>query len=327
MGVTFATAFLAYAILSMPGPVGQYAELVKSRKGDAVNASLFTADPAADPLMVRIQAEAAKRAEKPVNARVDPVWKAIPAYNGVQVDIHQTYRINKEKSNHEELQLVYREIPAAVQLEHLPPNPVYKGNPRKPMVSLMINVAWGDEYIPSMLKSLEDANVKATFFLDGSWLKSHEETARTIMAAGHELSNHAYSHKDMSKISNALANLEISKTEVLLKKLGIQNKLFAPPSGDFDEETVRIAYSMKLQTILWTLDTVDWQKPSPESVIHKITTRVEAGSMILMHPTEASSKALPAMIKGIKGKGYVLGTVSELLSPQRVPKVEQSFAF
>jgi peptidoglycan/xylan/chitin deacetylase (PgdA/CDA1 family) len=79
---------------------------------------------------------------------------------------------------------------------------------------------------------------------------------------------------------------------------------------------------MKLRTILWTLDTVDWMKPTPDSIVRKISARVEPGSLILMHPTASSSGALEGMIREIRRKGLALGTVSELISPNRVPKVE-----
>jgi peptidoglycan/xylan/chitin deacetylase (PgdA/CDA1 family) len=93
--------------------------------------------------------------------------------------------------------------------------------------------------------------------------------------------------------------------------------LFAPPSGDFDQETVQIASEMGMKTILWTLDTVDWTNPGAARIIQKISSRVEPGSLILMHPTRSSSEALPEMIRSIKSKGLTLATVSELISPKR----------
>jgi probable sporulation protein (polysaccharide deacetylase family) len=274
-------------------------------------------------LTERIELEAEKRRIPPVNARLDRVWKAIPGYNGVEVDVEKSLAVTLEKQSQDQLHLVLKEVPPAIGLEQLGSHPIYKGNPQKPMVSLMINVAWGDEFLPKMLQILEKEQVHATFFLDGSWLKKNIATAQTIKSKGHELSNHAYSHKNMSQISRDQAYSEIFKTEQLLQKeLDVTNVLFAPPSGDFNQATVDIARSLKLKTILWTLDTVDWQKPSPSSIIKKISSRVEPGSLILMHPTSSSSEALEGMIQVIKKKGLHLGTVSELISSDRVPEVE-----
>jgi probable sporulation protein (polysaccharide deacetylase family) len=178
-----------------------------------------------------------------------------------------------------------------------------------------------------MLDVLERQKVKATFFFDGSWLNKNEAIAKSIGEKGHELSNHAYSHKNMSQLGREQAIDEIVKTQKLLDKLGVNNKLFAPPSGDFDDETVKIAKELGLQTILWTLDTVDWKNPGGESIVRRLTPKLEPGSMILMHPTSSSSEALEQLIKNIKEKGLVLGTVSELISPERIPVVEQQIKF
>lgn len=275
----------------------------------------------------QIIVEAEKLRIEPINAKVDPVWKAIPGYNGLEVDIDKTLKLALENPMSTSIPYVFKEIVPDVKLADLPVNPIYKGNSHKPMVSFMINVAWGNEYIPEILKTLKDENVKTTFFLDGSWLQRNKAIAERMLEEGHELSNHAYSHKNMSRLSRSAAETEILKTEHLLNELGVKNRLFAPPSGDFNLETVRIAKQLGLYTVLWTHDTVDWKKPDPDSVVRKITSRMEPGALILMHPTEASSKALGPMIQYAKKHGYAVGTASDLISEKRVTSVERPVDF
>lgn len=266
-------------------------------------------------MLRQIEEEAKKARVEPIDARVDPVWKAIPGYNGKEIDIEQTFELSRKAKT---IHYVYKEIPPRISLKDLGAHPVYKGNPQKKMAALMINVAWGNEFIEPMLTTLRRENVKATFFFDGSWLSKNVELAKTIAADGHELSNHAYSHPNMSSLNRAQALLEITKTEKLLKEeLGVENKLFAPPSGDFNQETVKIAHELGLQTVLWTLDTVDWRKPSPDWIVRRIIAKLEPGALILMHPTDSSNKALPELIQNIKRRGLALDTVSRLLSPHR----------
>lgn len=272
-------------------------------------------------LLVQIKEEAAKKYVPAINARVDRVWHAIPGYIGLEVDVEKTYELAKNQSQSKEIHYIYQEVVPEINLEDLGPKPIYRGNPEKRMVSIMVNVAWGDEFIPTILDVFEKEQVRATFFFDGSWLSKHRSTAEQIAKLGHELSNHAYSHKNMSRLNRQMANEEIAKTEKLLKQLGVNNRLFAPPSGDYNMETVRIAHELNLKTVLWLVDTVDWKHPSPDSIIQKISAQVEPGAMILMDPTHSSSKALAGMIKAIKRKGYRLDTVSELLSTKRVPEV------
>lgn len=273
--------------------------------------------------LAAIVKEAEQRNVAPMNATLDRVWKAIPGYNGKEVDVERSLQLAKDWVPGTKLPLVWKEIRPQISLEDLPVEPIYKGNPHKPMVTLMVNVAWGNEYLPSMLKTLDDENVRATFFFDGTWLSKNMDLAKEIAERGHEVSNHGYSHKDMSKLNRQQAIDEIAKTEKLLQDgLGVQNQWFAPPSGDFDQETVEIAYELKLRTVLWTIDTVDWMKPTPESIVNKISRRLEPGALILMHPTESSSIALPSIIREVKARDMVLGTVSELLSTNRVPDKE-----
>lgn len=270
-------------------------------------------------LLAEIEAEAAKTRVEPVDAKVDSVWKAMPGYNGQMVNVEETYKRALKRKSGEPISYVYQQIPAKVTLDDLGEQPIYRGNPNKPMVSFMINVAWGNEFIEPMLNILDEEKIKTTFFLDGSWLKKNPELAAMILKRGHEVENHAYSHPNMSQLSRSRAELEIAKTQELLKEsLGVTNKWFAPPSGDFNQQTVSIAYGRGLKTVLWTLDTVDWMNPSPESVVQKITKRVEPGFLILMHPTSSSSKAMKGMIQGIRAKGLHIGTVSETLSPERI---------
>jgi len=310
-----------------PGAMKDFAEEADDLYGMAVPAMAHGSakvTPLGDSeLLNRIKKEAETRNIPPVDAKVDRVWKAIPGLNGRSVDVEKTFQLAKRHPASEPIPFVYRTIPPAVGLKDLGAHPIYKGNPQKKMIALMINVAWGDEFLPGMLQTLRDENVHATFFFDGTWLSKNIEAAKKIGEEGHELSNHAYSHKNMSQLSRSAAMEEIRKTQQLLdEKVGVKNGLFAPPSGDFDQETVDIAHGMGLQTVLWTFDTVDWKKPDPEVVLSRFRRLVEPGTLVLMHPTEASSKALPGLIKEAKKQGLALGTVSELISPERLPELE-----
>ncbi|MNB64122.1 Peptidoglycan-N-acetylglucosamine deacetylase [compost metagenome] len=314
--VALACMVVVIGLGSTAGPIKDM--LSQQRSGEVAALPAMLADKG-DELRSRIEARAAQLKEAPVDARVDRIWKAIPGYNGLEVDVEGTYRKALLLPAGSPIPYVYKQTPPSVGLDELGAQPIYRGNPAKPMVAFMINVAWGNEYLIPMLDILDQEKVKATFFLDGSWLSKNRELALEIQKRGHEIENHAYTHPNMSTLSRARATMEIEKTKSLLKSsLGVENRWFAPPSGDYDQETVEIARELGLKTVLWTVDTVDWRNPSPDSVIAKITTKAEPGTLVLMHPTNASSKALRGMIRGIRAKGLTLGTVSETLSSERV---------
>src|SRR5699024_1095964 len=131
-------------------------------------------------------------------------------------------------------------------------SPIFKGNPKKAMVAFQINVACGNDYIPEILKKLKKHKIKATFFLDGSWTKKNPRLAKMIAQEGHEIGNHAYSHPDLKKLSNEKIHEELMKTnEVIEATVGKTPKWFAPPSGSYHQEVVKIADDINMKTVLW----------------------------------------------------------------------------
>lgn len=278
-------------------------------------------------LMDAIRAGAAAYEAAPIDAKLDAGGKsAIPGYNGLTVDIERSYELTMQKGGDPaHIAYAFRQVPPKVKLDDLGPLPIYRGNPAKPMAALMINVAWGEQHLPHMLQVLEKEGVRCTFFFDGKWLSKHTEEAKRIGALGHELSNHAYSHRNMSQLGEGQAREEIAKTEKLLtEQLGVRNTLFAPPSGDYSMQTVKLAHAMKLRTILWSVDTIDWKNPPPDAVVAKIARKSGPGTLVLMHPTPTSSAALEGMIRELKRKGLTLATVSEVISETRLEPAEKT---
>jgi len=280
----------------------------------------------ADRSLEEIIRQYAKEHDVPaIEPKVDPVWKLIPGYNGLAVDTEATLFFAKMHAvkSLDQIPFMWKEVEPATKIDQLGAYPIYRGNPNKPQVSLMINVAWGTEYLEAILTALRNEHVKATFFLDGSWLKRHPQLAKKIAQEGHEIGNHAYSHPQMSRLTEKRIKEEIVRTEKLIQSITNQSsQYFAPPSGDYDQRVVKIAKELHLQTVLWTLDTIDWKKPSPETIIQRIIPKADNGHLILMHPTESSANALPQLIKKIKEKGLKIAPVKDTLSTKRILQVE-----
>lgn len=294
---------------------------IEAIKGEAIPVAHIVDDH----LYKKIEEEAKKYEQLPQDAVIDRVWKAIPGYNGLTVDISASYKkMKKHGGQYDEEKLVFKQTKPKVHLEDLPPSPIYKGNPQKPMVSFLVNVAWGNEYLPQILKVMKEHDVKSTFFLDGSWVKKNPQLAKMIVEEGHEIGNHAYSHPDMRQLSNARIREELVKTnEVIYATLAIVPKYFAPPSGSFRQDVVDIAAQLNMNTIMWSVDTVDWKNPDPQTMVQNVLSKVHRGAMILMHPTSSAASGMDDLIKGVKAKGYQIGTVSELFDETRINLTEK----
>lgn len=174
---------------------------------------------------------------------------------------------------------------------------------------------------PEILKILDETQVKATFFLIGAELEQNLAEGRKIVAAGHEIGNHSYSHIRMLLVSPSFVQEEIEKTDRLIRESGYSKEIhFRPP------------YCKKLFTLPWYLSqtgrkTITWDvEPDSDPKIaadsRKIVevTRTDArpGSIILLHAMypnrQPSLQAVRGIIETLKQDGYRFTTVSELLT-------------
>src|SRR5699024_3971681 len=256
--------------------------------------------------------------EESQDAYIDRVWKKTPGRNGLKVNVEESYEQMKKKGTFDESLLVYEEIPPETTLQQLPAAPIYRGHPEKERVALLINVSWGEEHLPKILEVLDDHDVQATFFIEGKWAKEHADFVKMIDQEGHLIGNNAYNHPDMARISQQASTDKLSQTNDIIKGItGKTPQWFAPPSGSYSDEVVDIAYHLKMETILWTVDTIDWKNPSVSVMINRVMGKIHPGATILLHPTSAVAEGLDSLIDEIKEKEYKIGTVEQLLSEKR----------
>lgn len=190
-------------------------------------------------------------------------------------------------------------------------NVYYYGNRNTSYVTLMFNVYWGDEYIDGILDVLKSHDVKTTFFVGGSWADDNKEILLKFLADGHEIGNHGYFHKNQSKLSYEGNLQEIrSNNEIVKNLIGYEMRLFAPPSGDYSENTIKAAKSLDMQTIMWSIDTIDW-KDKDENLIKTRALKANGGDLVLMHPTEKTLLALNDIIEEYKKRNLVVVPVSQ----------------
>lgn len=198
-----------------------------------------------------------------------------------------------------------------VQTSNAANKPIFKGNEANNNVSLMINVYWGDEFIEPMLDIIEKQQIKVTFFVGGSWINKNRELFKKMVDSGAEIGNHGYLHLDCQKISETKLKDEIEKTNKLIEEIGgIKCTLFAPPSGSYDDKTLKVANELGMNVIMWSKDTIDWRDRQESLIYGRATDEVSGGDLILMHPTKQTLASFENIITTIKGKGFTLTNVS-----------------
>ncbi|WP_202709827.1 polysaccharide deacetylase family protein [Sporosalibacterium faouarense] len=173
----------------------------------------------------------------------------------------------------------------------------------------------------SILKILNDADIKATFFLTGKSIEENPEETKKIVTAGHELGNHTYSHKRMVFKSPSFIKEEINKTDKLIREAGYKGEIhFRPPNG---KKLVFLPYYLNKKdkkTIMWNIEPDSYPEiaKDKDKIVKFINDNIEPGSIILLHvmyDTEErkSLESIKDIILNLKEKGYEFKTVSDLL--------------
>jgi peptidoglycan-N-acetylglucosamine deacetylase len=177
-----------------------------------------------------------------------------------------------------------------------------------------------------ILKILEQAQVKATFFLVGITCLDHPDLVKKIAQAGHEIGNHTFNHIRLDQLSYAKIVAEINNTNELIAHItGKKPLYFRPPGGRFNRFVLDALATTELQPVHWSINTEDYlpedSKHTPQQleetvakIIKRVTNNVDKGSIILMHNGGTLAvNSLPAIIKNLRQKGYKFVTISELL--------------
>ena len=195
--------------------------------------------------------------------------------------------------------------------------PIYSVETESKVVSLTFDSAWNIDDLDEILDILDKSEVKATFFMTGDWVSKYPDAVKKLYERGHELANHAESHKNMSTLSKEECIKEIKSVHnKVYELLGIEMNLFRPPSGDYDDEVVLTATSLGYYTIQWNIDSLDWKNYGVKDMIERVVNSKKLcnGSIILLHNgTKYTKDALQGIIDGLKNKGYGFKTISELI--------------
>lgn len=162
---------------------------------------------------------------------------------------------------------------------------IQSGDTQEPYMSITIDCAYHAAHTDMILEILEEYNVKATFFMTGEFIENFPEEAAKIVAAGHEVGSHSYSHPHMLEKSVNSAFYQISRSvELIRENLGVVPRLFRPPFGEFNVTISAPARAEGMEVCLWTIDSHDWDEEyTQEQVIKRVKKNVGPGTIILFH--------------------------------------------
>jgi peptidoglycan/xylan/chitin deacetylase (PgdA/CDA1 family) len=195
----------------------------------------------------------------------------------------------------------------------------------KRQVALTFDDAPDDVFTPRVLDVLKREGVKATFFVVGNRAEKHPDVMRRIVAEGHVVGNHSWSHANLPKLSDEKFREEIRKTDRIIRQFtGYTPSFVRPPYGNITEEQIKWLASQKRKVVGWNVDSLDWKSLSREEVATNILAHVKPGAIILQHSAGGTGEdltgtieALPEVIRKLRADGVEFVTVARLLG---IPK-------
>jgi peptidoglycan/xylan/chitin deacetylase (PgdA/CDA1 family) len=187
----------------------------------------------------------------------------------------------------------------------------------QPYIAMTFDDGPSAENTPRLLEMLKQRNIKATFFLIGQNVVSNPDLVRRILAEGHEIGNHSWTHPQLSKLSDDRVTAEITQTQDAIKDAsGFTPTLLRPPYGAITpRQREWIENRFGLNIILWSVDPFDWKRPGASVITQRIVSQTRPGAIILSHDIHKQTvDAMPATLDALIAKGYKFATVSQLIA-------------
>lgn len=143
------------------------------------------------------------------------------------------------------------------------------------------------EFTPKVLELLKKHNAKATFFLIGKNAEAQPDLVKQIIAEGHTIGNHSYSHSGrFGFFSTKKIESELKKTDALITEIsGLKLKLFRPPFGVTNPNIKKALKKTGHHSIGWSKRSFDTMNISDEKIFKRITYKLQKGDIILLHDT------------------------------------------
>ncbi|WP_408057564.1 bifunctional polysaccharide deacetylase/glycosyltransferase family 2 protein [Streptomyces chiangmaiensis] len=178
-------------------------------------------------------------------------------------------------------------------------------------------------WTPRILDVLRRNHVHATFFIVGTQAVAHPELVRRIVAEGHQIGIHTFTHPDLARLAPWQRSLELRETQLAVAgAAGVTTALLRPPYSSRNDALDNADWAVLKQadpagyvTVLATQDAEDWQRPGVERILAHATPHGHAGQIVLMHDAGGDRSqtvaALSTLVPRLKAQGFKFATVSD----------------
>jgi peptidoglycan/xylan/chitin deacetylase (PgdA/CDA1 family) len=171
-------------------------------------------------------------------------------------------------------------------------------------------------YTPRILDVLRSYSMIATFFLVGNRAEENLDLVRQIIAEGHEIANHSYTHPELRYCSPSVAHDEVRHADNILKPFQqSQRRFFRPPFGHVSRQCLIASWSQNCTVAMWSVDLKDYSARTTEEIVARLSARpIVRGDIVLYHGTNPIAiAALPEVIDSAIANKLCSVALSELI--------------
>lgn len=176
-------------------------------------------------------------------------------------------------------------------------------------VYLTFDEGYENGYTSKILDVLKEKKAPAVFFVTYDYAKRNPDLIKRMIAEGHIVGNHSYTHPSMPTVSLEKASEEITKLHDYIKEnFNYTMTLFRPPMGEYSEQTLALTKELGYQSVFWSFAYKDWDtknQPDETTALKKTVDAVHGGAVYLLHAvSQTNTNILGGFIDGVRTKGF-----------------------
>lgn len=171
---------------------------------------------------------------------------------------------------------------------------------------------------PALLAALDEAGLRATFFLVGEQVEAHPDIARELAERGHEIQLHCFHHAEHAEMADPADDIKRAAAAIN-DATGATPTMQRPPYGRFSRNSYNACEDAALQPVYWSAWGMDWEPLPAERIADLVTRDLADGAIALLHDSaryapresaQATVEAIPLIARAAAERGLTLGPIS-----------------
>ncbi|UVI30017.1 delta-lactam-biosynthetic de-N-acetylase [Paenibacillus spongiae] len=195
---------------------------------------------------------------------------------------------------------------------------IFLGDTSDKELYLTFDNGYENGFTAPILDILKSKGVPAAFFITGHYVKDKPELVKRMVAEGHIVGNHSWSHPDMTTLPAERVQSELDRVKLAVKELTGQQEMhyLRPPRGIFSEQTLAVSRQVGYISVFWSIAYKDWDTKAQKGAKYaydSVMAQLHPGAVMLLHSvSKDNAEALAQIIDDARSKGYTFKSLDQM---------------